>query len=49
MPPSLSVKSTAFTYAIVTLSDIREFTLGQCGVLAVALHDVTGWPIALVL
>lgn len=32
----------------ITDADIREFTGGWCGELAVAMHDATGWPIVLV-
>ena len=32
----------------ITDGDVDEFTTGMCGVLAVALHDATGWPIMLV-
>lgn len=29
----------------ITLDDISMFTKGECGVLARALNDLTGWPI----
>lgn len=31
--------------AIIDENAVVEFTTGACGYLAVALHDLTGWPI----